>query len=333
MKSYKTISYTFLVLFLVLGIAFGFYKAISANDGKSNKVKEKAKTEIEYLDGKIMKLFNEMNQIQFENYKISVNKVDTSDSKNSSASSQGGGSQSKSDSSGSSKEGSGSGEGSSSGESSGGSSGSSSGNSQGESSQSKGSSGSQSEKSESTYTLQETSVLTKSEDIDWIKVKNEVENIYLSLPTITLDLYQTDINDQDILLFNTEYDNLTKTIQQEEKVATLQQLVKLYEIITRFTDGVSDDAKDKKISKAKLDIYKAYSKLDDGKWEEISNDTKAAVDEISKLMTSTDMKDQKQYSTNKLYVMISELQKAADIKDEKIFLIKYKNTLEELINI
>ena len=59
---------------------------------------------------------------------------------------------------------------------------------------------------------------------------------------------------------------------------------------------------------------------------------KSASEEFSKLMTSTNMKEQKQYSTNKSYIMINELYKTANIKDTKIFLIKYKNTLEELEN-
>ena len=73
------------------------------------------------------------------------------------------------------------------------------------------------------------------------------------------------------------------------------------------------------------------------RFEKLKNDILSAFDninnEFSKLMTSLDMKEQKQYSINKSYIMINELYKATNIKDPKIFLIKYKNTLEELKNI
>ena len=40
-----------------------------------------------------------------------------------------------------------------------------------------------------------------------------------------------------------------------------------------------------------------------------------------------------QYNINKVYVMINELQNAVTLKDKEVFLIKYKNLLEELQNI
>ena len=49
-------------------------------------------------------------------------------------------------------------------------------------------------------------------------------------------------------------------------------------------------------------------------------------------MTTTNLKEEKQYTTNKIYIMINELKNATDIKDSKIFLIKYRNTLEEIRN-
>ena len=183
------------------------------------------------------------------------------------------------------------------------------------------------------YELQKTGVLTKDENINWTTVKNEVEDLYLSIPTITLDLYQTEADEQDILNFNTEYDNLTKIVQEENKLKTLQQLVKVYEVLVKIADKSEESEIDKTVLKTKLNIYKAYSKLDEDKWDEISSDTKSAVEEFAKLMTKKDIEEQKQYAINKIYIMLSELQKSTDKKDAQIFLIKYKNMLEELNNI
>lgn len=46
------------------------------------------------------------------------------------------------------------------------------------------------------YQLQEEGILTQKEDIDWQVVKNNIEKMYVSIPTITLDFYQTNINDR-----------------------------------------------------------------------------------------------------------------------------------------
>ena len=47
--------------------------------------------------------------------------------------------------------------------------------------------------------------------------------------------------------------------------------------------------------------------------------------------TNTD--SNKQYVINKIYIMLNELQNAVNMQDESIFLIKYKNILEEMNNL
>ena len=312
MKRYKILAYIFIIIIFILAISFGIYKVISSNKNEEENIIEKARTEIEYIDNKLMVLFNNMNNIQFDNFKLSIKDTNTS----------------KADKSGSSS--------GSSGDSSESSSGS--GNSGTESSQKqdegdgKSNSDSSSE-SIKTYMLDETGVLIGNSDIDWKNVKYEVENMYVSLPTITLDLYQTDAQDQDILDFNSEFDNLTKVVKEENKSLMLQQLVKLYEILVKITDKCYDSIQERVYSRTKLNIYKAYSKLDSNNWNDIYNDTKMAVDEFSKLMTDSSISNNKQYSINKIYVMLSELQKASEKQDTQVFLIKYKNTLEELNNL
>ena len=312
MKRYKILAYIFIIIIFILAISFGIYKVISSNKNEEENIIEKARTEIEYIDNKLMVLFNNMNNIQFDNFKLSIKDTNTS----------------KADKSGSSS--------GSSGDSS--ESSSTSGNSGTESSQKqdegdgKSNSDSSSE-SIKTYMLDETGVLIGNSDIDWKNVKYEVENMYVSLHTITLDLYQTDAQDQDILDFNSEFDNLTKVVKEENKSLMLQQLVKLYEILVKITDKCYDSIQEQVYSRTKLNIYKAYSKLDSNNWNDIYNDTKMAVDEFSKLMTDSSISNNKQYSINKIYVMLSELQKASEKQDTQVFLIKYKNTLEELNNL
>lgn len=309
-KKYKIRAYIFLAIFLILVIGFGIYNvmATSKNNDK-NKLSEKTENEIKYLDENLIKIFNQMNNIQFENYKISNTETSQSNQKNEE-----------------------SGKGSK--ETSGGKESEMSEDSKGEKANSQSSTESESDSSDmqKTYKLQEQGILIQSEDIDWTTIKTEIENIYLSLPTITLDLYQTNIKDQDILDFNTEYDKLTKIVQEQNKTETLKQLVKLYEIYVKFVEGTTDEQREIILAKTKLNILKAYSQLDNGNWEEISNNIKSASDEYSKLMTTTNLKEEKQYTTNKIYIMINELKNATDIKDSKIFLIKYRNTLEEIRN-
>lgn len=312
MKNYKRISYVILII-IILILSFTIYKVYGKNNEKEDS-KEKTLSEIKHLESNFLEIFNELNNIKTENYKISFSEIKKQNSSNS-------GSQSSSGSSGNS-------EGSSESESS-----ESSG--QSESSESSGgSSNNKSSEDSKKYELKEEGILTGNSEVDWNNIKNQVENVYTSSSEITLDLYQININQQDIVNFNSEYDNLTKAVKEENKENTLSELSKLYDYLPKFIENCTDSENEKAIIKIKNNIFKGYSILDSNDWNSISNYISQAIQETTRMLTNvSNQKDNKQYSINKAYISMNELQNAVNLKDKEIFLIKYKNLLEELQNI
>ena len=313
MKKIQKIAYIILVAIIVV-----LFYAIYVNASKNNQIDQKQKTltEIEWIESKIINLCNTMNNISFENYKLEVNKKGEEESKksnNGEESTSGGGSESDSEEANSNKENSDTGD----------SSGSSS----------SGSDTNISSKEEvKKFELINQNVLTASDEINWNNVKSEVETLYTSIPSITLDLYQVNLNQDDILGFNKEYDNLTKAVKEENKKDTLTQLVTLYEYIPKFVKNVNDDVLYQINIQTKAHILKAYVKLEDKDWTGIQGDVQNAIDTFNQLLTTTGIDTSKQYSVNKSYVMLNELQNAVQMQEESVFLIKYKNLLEELSN-
>ena len=83
----------------------------------------------------------------------------------------------------------------------------------------------------------------------------------------------------------------------------------------------------------KNNIFRAYSILDKEEWNTISENINNATQEFTKLVTDVSNKESgNQYNINKTYIIINELQNAVTLKDKEVFLIKYKNLLEELQN-
>ena len=326
MKKTSKIWYIILIIIGVFIIGFGIYYTVAKSKDKNTEeqnLNAKVSTELEYIEEKFVNLFNKMNNIEYENYKITVKDVEKSESndKESGATTTGeekSGNTSSSDS-----------------QSSGGSQGGDSqgGNSEGSNS-SQGESSSEQAADNQMYELQAIGVLTQDSQIDWEKTKTEVENIYVSIPTITLDLYQTNVNQQDILDFNSKFDNLTVAIKNENKQETLQNLIEVYKYMPTFAEAVSQNSNIKKTAlDTKLNIFQGYSKLDSGDWTTISNDIQTGIQTFAKLLTDAQIEEQKQYTINKIYVMINELKSASEKKDVEIFLIKYKNLIEELNNV
>ena len=323
MKKIKRIGYM-VVIVIVAILSLTIYTNASKNNGENQK--EKTYSEIKFIETKLANLFNTMNNIETRNYSVVTSELSKATTEKSgggsnSSNSGSGGDESSSEGGGSSGGQGGSGEGGSSG----GQSSSSDSADQGNTNE-----GNQDNKK---FELKSNGVLTNTEDISWDSVKTEVERLYGSLPSITLDLYQLDINQEDILGFNAEYDKLTSVVKDEKKEETLTELTKLYEYLPKFLKGSGQEELYITLVETKYNIFKAYSKLDGQNWREISEDVKNAIDTYSKLLTYTDIEPRKQYNISKVYVMINELQNAVNLQDTSVFLIKYKNLQEEMNNI
>lgn len=308
MQKFKKIAYLILII-IILVLSFTLYtNATKEND---NDIKEKTLAEIKYVENKLVGMFNNLNNIEFDNYKLSIGMMGTSDSKSTENNSNTNSKQS-SESDVSDQENS------------------SNSSSEKSSSDSSGTSVSENKK----YSLEQNSILTsKNNTIDWNKMKFNIELLYSTIPTVTIDLYELNVNQNDILNFNTQLDNTLIAIKEENKNKALLELAKLYTYIPTFIKSCSDDEIEMEIINIKSDIFDAYSVLDGGDWERISKSIQSGIDKYSKLLTNASISSKNQYSINKGYIIINEIKNAVNIKDKEVFLIKYKNLLEELSNI
>jgi hypothetical protein len=192
---------------------------------------------------------------------------------------------------------------------------------------------SESNQTQNKYTLQKTSTLSNTDNnVDWSKIKNEVENMYSSVPTITLDLYSQNINQNEILDFNNELDNLTVSAKEENKENTLIHLSNLYGYLPKYLDNVSTDKTYINLIKTKANIVNAYSIIDTDDWNKVLEYINLAIESYSNLLNNLS-DDLKTYSINKGYIILNEMKNAVNLKDREIFLIKYKNLLEEFNSI
>lgn len=311
MKKYKIFLFIFLIIVIIVLSVFLYFNISRGNNQNS---KEKSLSEVEYVETKLVTLFNELNNIESRNYTVSVKEIESPSKEENSESSSSNSKESTEQQSQGQEQNQGQ-------------------QDQGGKTNDSDSQGGQEEKTTQEFEMKETGILSKTEDIDWEHVKTEVENLYTSIPTITLDLYQMQIPRENILAFNQEFDKLTISVKEENKENTLLELSNIYNYIPTFVDNVSDSDVYKVVIKTKNNLFKAYSKLDSKNWNEISNDVKTTIDTYASLLSNTNVEREKQESVNKVYIMLNELQNAVNVQDTSVFLIKYKNILEEMNNL
>lgn len=82
MKKNSKFMYSLILVVGIIIIGAGIYYVVAKNENKSNQneIKQKVLSEINYMEQKIVLLFNKMNQIEYENYKISTESIESSES-------------------------------------------------------------------------------------------------------------------------------------------------------------------------------------------------------------------------------------------------------------
>ena len=333
MKGKYKVLFTSIIIFVLALIIFGIFYVVYSTNKNDNKIEQKVLSEIEYLDEKLISFFNDMNNVEYESYKLVVKNLNGSESSaeekklsesnnlTNEQSQESGQAEEKASSNQEEKSDNSSQETSKSGESK-------------EGNQEQNQEGTENSKEQTKeYSMQNAGILVDSKDIKWEKVQTQVENLYVSIPTITLDVYKTTKDKQEILNFNSQFDELVVAMKNEDKESTLSNLVNVYETMNSFVNKISKDETEKIIYKTKLNLLKAYSKLDTENFNEISNDINQAIQEFSSLLTNIDIKEEKQYEINKVYIMLNEILSSLSKPDVDVFLIKYKNVLEDLNNI
>lgn len=310
MKKFKKISYIILV-FIVIALSFMIYSSIARSS--ETDIKDKTFSELQYFESKLTYMFNSLNNIEFENYKILVEDI-SEKSKKSSQSSSGAGNSSEDSSSDKESESS---------------------SSQDSSSDNNNQNASSQDSSDKTkkYRLDIKGILNNDEKINWDYIKNEAELLDNLISTVVLDLYEISLNNIDILNFDKEYDNLLIAIKMENKEETLKELNLLYSYIPKFLKNCNKDTQYEIIINTKINIFNAYGILDSEDWNSMSKSIQLATENFSKLLTDINLKNKNQYLVNKCYITLNNLQNAINKKDKELFLIKYKNLLEDLNNL
>lgn len=310
-KNKKILLGVILILIIIASVFGASFIKFKSKDNKWNDDKEKTVSEVRYLETKLTSLLNAINNIKYENYKVMASKIDETESSSNSTKSSG-----RSDSSNMN-----------SGESKSKTSSQSSGESDSEQT------GEEKESSQTKYTLEKTSTLSNSsKEINWDKIKSEVEILYSVIPTTTLDLYSLNIDQNEILQFNKDFDNLTSSVKNEDKEKTLERLSKLYGYLPKYLEKIYENETYTNIVKTKSYVVSAYSIVDTENWNQISEYVKKAIESYSSVLNNITT-DSKTYNVNKGYILLNELQNAVNMKDKEIFLIKYKNLLEEFNSI
>lgn len=281
-------------IIIIVAIILGIISAIAIffNIGQASSTEtNRNEDEIKYLDTKLLSLINYLNNIELQNYKITLDKVEIKSNESSSTS-----------------------------------------ESEGKGGEQKGSTKSGANKEETQISkMEEASIITKKNETDWDTIEGEIELLYSTWPTIVLDLYNINVNSEDILAFSSTIDDVILNVKKQDKALSAMYIAKLYSYLPKFLDKNSEDEIKRETLVAKVYIINAYAYAETKNFEKMITEVSKAENIFKSLVNDARFaKDKRKYNINKAYVLIGELRNSLDTQDTDIFYVKYKNTIEEL---
>lgn len=180
------------------------------------------------------------------------------------------------------------------------------------------------------YSMVPNIVLNADKTINWENLKLGIENLNNTWPSIIVDLYKANVDNNKL----TEFSNLINTcignIKNENRTETLNNLAKLYEYIPVFLEKIASDNQQIELAKTKVEVIKAYVNIDFANWEELKTSLDRAISNFEPIVNNTN-EAEKEYNIRKAYVLLQEFKNAVDTNDKDLLFMKYKNLMEELI--
>lgn len=273
------------------------------NQDNQDILKSKVKEEIAYLDNTIVSILNIVNNISYDNYKVSSKNIQSNQSDNNQNQNQSSGQDGQASES-LSQEG-------------------------GESQSSSQNSGNSSQ-TQSIMTMEKNGILTtRGKDTDWNLLKEILESLYSSWSTIALDMNALNINSEDILSFNTFLNDATKSVKDENKKDTMNNLLKLYALLPKYSANVADDIFTNLLD-TKVQVLNAYVLTEDQNWDEINKRLDNALNEYGNIINNVEINAKNSAGVSQTYILLKELQRSTSTKDVDIFYINYKNFMQEI---
>ena len=168
------------------------------------------------------------------------------------------------------------------------------------------------------------------DNTNWELVQKQIEELYGTWNTISIDLISLNINSNLILNFNDFLNSSIQNIKSEDKQKSMESIIRLYQLLPQYSESFNPNGKETNVLKIKSNVVAAYVNVSNEKWQEAQNQLTEATNQFTNLLNSVGQDFHNQTAVNQCYVMINELNKAVGLQDKDIFFIEYQNLIEKI---
>jgi len=167
-------------------------------------------------------------------------------------------------------------------------------------------------------------------ETQWETIQTQIENLYQTWNTISIDLNSLNVDGKTILAFNDFLNNSTQSIKKKDKSKSMNAVVKLYQLLPKYSKNYKFDSKETKILEIKSSVVTAYVDVSNEDWSAAKKQLSGATTQFTNLLNSVGQNFQNQTLVNQCYILVNELNKAITLQDKEIFFIQYQNLMEKM---
>ena len=168
---------------------------------------------------------------------------------------------------------------------------------------------------------------------DWKLVEKQIEELYQTWNTISIDLLSLNVDGNLILSFSDFLNSSTQNVKKQDKVKSMESIFSLYQLLPQYSESYSQNSKETNLLKIKTNVVASYVNVSNDKWQEAKIQLTEANNQFTNLLNSVEQSFENQTAVNQCYILINELNKAVELQDKDIFFIEYQNLIEKMFTI
>lgn len=167
-------------------------------------------------------------------------------------------------------------------------------------------------------------------ETQWETIQTQIENLYQTWNTISIDLNSLNVVGKTILSFNDFLNTSTQNIKKKDKAKAMSEIVKLYQLLPQYSQDYKPDSKETNVLEIKASVVAAYVDVSNGEWDAAKKQLSGAITQFTNLLNSVGQGFQNQTLVNQCYILVNELNKAITLQDKEIFFIQYQNLMGKM---
>ena len=170
----------------------------------------------------------------------------------------------------------------------------------------------------------------EDEKFKWDYLKGDMQKINDSWNTLILDLTEVNVQNQVIIGYSTDLNDLLIAVSKENESAMLDKLNDMYANVILFKEAYSQEKNRIEKNKIKSDVLGVYCLVNKNDYPAAKTKATTTVENYKSLMNDIQYAEENAYNLNKIYVLLEEFSNAIQTENFDLVRMKYIVTVENL---